>query len=145
MTDKGYAHPEVLKDTAWVAAHLTDPKVVLLECNEDPALYAAGHLPGALELQWTDHLNDEVRRDLVSRAQLTDLFRTLGIENESTLVLYGAQNNWWACYAFWALQLRGVQHLHLMDGGRQKWLEEGRPLTRAQPPREPSRLSRIPI
>jgi len=133
MTDKGYAHPEVLKDTAWVAAHLTDPKVVLLECNEDPALYAAGHLPGALELQWTDHLNDEVRRDLVSRAQLTDLFRTLGIENESTLVLYGAQNNWWACYALWVFQLFGHRKACVMDGGRMKWELEGRELVREVP------------
>ncbi len=128
--DKGYAHPEVLKDTDWVAAHLKDPKVVLLESNEDPSLYEVGHIPGAVELNWMRDLNDEVVRDFVSREKLTELFRLLGIENESTIVLYGDKNNWWACYAFWVLQLMGVQNLHVMDGGRQKWLEEGREITR---------------
>ncbi len=137
--DKGYAHPEVLKDTEWVAAHLTDPQVVLLECNEDPALYEAGHIPGARELHWTQDLNDEVRRDFVSSAHLTELLQSLGVANDSTLVLYGDRNNWWACYAFWVLQLRGVQHLHILDGGRQKWLEEGRELTRTVPTGERSR------
>ncbi len=131
--DKGYAHPEVLKDTEWVAAHLKDPKVVLLESNEDPSLYEVGHIPGAIELNWTHDLNDEVTRDFVSREKLTELFRFLGIENESTIVLYGDKNNWWACYAFWVLQLMGVQNLHVMDGGRQKWLEEGREITRELP------------
>ena len=138
MVNKGYAHPEVLKDTEWVAAHLKDPKVVLLESNEDPALYEVGHIPGAIELNWTHDLNDEIMRDFVSRNKLTELFRSLGIENESTIVLYGDRNNWWACYAFWVLQLMGVQNLHVMDGGRQKWLEEGREITRALPTGEHS-------
>ena len=131
--DKGYVHPKVLKDTDWVAAHLKDPKVVLLESNEEESLYEVGHIPGAIELNWTNDLNDDLTRDFVSRDELTELFRTLGIENESTLVLYGDKNNWWACYAFWVLQLMGVQNLHIMDGGRQKWLEEGREFTRELP------------
>ena len=136
--DKGYIHPGVLKDTEWVAAHLKDPKVVLLESNEDPALYEVGHIPSAIELSWTQDLNDEVKRDFVSREDLTELFQVLGIENESTLVLYGDKNNWWACYAYWVLQLMGVQNLHIMDGGRQKWLEEGREITRELPTLERS-------
>lgn len=138
MVDKGYAHPEVLVDTAWVAAHLSDPKVVLMESNEDATVYEVGHIPGAVNLDWIEDLNDELRRDYITAEQAVEVFQTLGIENDSKVVLYGDKNNWWACFAFWVLKLYGMDNLHIMDGGRQKWIEEGRTLTREVPYRERS-------
>lgn len=136
MHDKGYAHPEVLVDTAWVAEHLRDPKVVLMESNEDPLLYEVGHIPGAVNLDWMEDLNHELRRDYIPRADLESLLRELGVEQDSKIVLYGDKNNWWATFAFWVLSLYGVQNLSVMDGGRQKWIEEGRELTKEIPYRE---------
>ncbi len=138
MIDKGYAHPEILVDTEWVATHLHDPQVVLLESNEDPLLYEAGHIPGALNLDWMEDLNDELTRDYVSRDTIVTLWQELGIHNDSQVVLYGDKNNWWACFAFWVLKLFTIPNLHIMDGGRLKWIDEGRELSQDVPVRERS-------
>ena len=138
MIDKGYAHPEVLVDTEWVATHLHDPQVILLECNEDPLLYEVGHIPGALNLDWTEDLNDELKRDFVDRKAITELWQELGIDANSQVVIYGDKNNWWACFAFWVLKLFAIPNLHIMDGGRLKWIEEGRELSQDIPVRERS-------
>ncbi len=125
---RGYAHPDVLVDTDWVAAHLEDPSVRLLESDEDVLLYRTGHIPGALKLDWVDDLNDAVQRDFVNNVRLQQVLRERGIDRDTTVVLYGDRNNWWACYAFWVLRLFGVEHLRLLDGGRARWIQEGRPL-----------------
>lgn len=138
MVDKGYAHPEVLVDTEWVADRLRDPRVVLLECNEDPTLYEIGHIPGALDLDWTQDLNDELTRDYIDREGMAELLSALGVANDSQIVLYGDKNNWWACFAFWVMTMYGIKTVFVMDGGRQKWLEEGREITQEIPEPEPS-------
>ncbi len=125
---RGYAHPEVLVDCAWVAAHLDDPKVRLLESNEDLLLYETGHIPGAVKIDWVQDLNDAVVRDYVDRDRFQALLRERGIDDDTTIVFYGDKNNWWACYALWVFQLFGLKQLRLLDGGRARWQEEGRPL-----------------
>lgn len=132
--DRGYARPEALASTAWVAERLRDPGVRIVECNEDPLLYAAGHLPGAAEVDWRRDLADPVRRDYLDRAGFEALAGRLGIAPETTLVFYGDRNNWWAAYCFWVFQLFGHRRAKLMDGGRVKWKQEGRELTRQPPP-----------
>jgi thiosulfate/3-mercaptopyruvate sulfurtransferase len=136
MTDiesRGYANPDVLVSTAWVAEHLDDPSVRIVESNEDPLVYRSGHVPGAVEIDWTRDLNDQVRRDYLDREELEQLARRFGIDNDTTLVFYGDKNNWWACYAFWVFQLFGHEKAKVMDGGRLKWQREGRELTREEP------------
>lgn len=130
---RGYAYPEALVSTAWVADRLEDPGVRIVECNEDPLLYAAGHVPGAVELDWRRDLEDPVRRDYLDREGFEALARRLRLTPETTVVLYGDKNNWWAAYAFWVLQLFGHRRARLMDGGRLKWKQEGRDLVRAEP------------
>jgi len=129
IEDRGYAHPEALVSTDWVAAHIDDPSVRLIESNEDTLLYASGHIPGAVEVDWTTDLNDQVRRDYVSRPGFERLMSRIGMTPETTAVFYGDKNNWWACYAFWVFQLFGHTKARVMDGGRIKWQKEGRPLT----------------
>lgn len=126
---RGYAHPEYLVSTDWVADHLTDPGVRLIESNEDPLLYATGHIPGAAHVDWTVDLNDTLRRDYLDQAGFERLMSRLGATAETVCVFYGDKHNWWACYAFWVFQLLGHRNAKLMDGGRQKWLSEGRPTT----------------
>ncbi len=130
---RGYAHPEVLVSTEWVAQHLADPGVRLVESNEDPLLYATGHVPGAVEVDWTRDLNDPVRRDYLDRASFEALMRRIGVALETTVVFYGDKNNWWATYAFWVFSLFGHRRARVMDGGRLKWKQEGRELTREVP------------
>ena len=130
---KGYAHPEALVSTAWVAEHLDDPAVRLLESDEDVLLYDLGHVPGAQKIDWHADLNDPVVRDYVDRAQFEALVRRLGIDASHTVVFYGDKNNWWATYAFWVFRLFGFANLRVMDGGRTKWEQEGRPMTDARP------------
>ncbi|MBA2356746.1 MAG: sulfurtransferase [Acidobacteria bacterium] len=131
--DKGYAHPEALVSTEWVAAHLQDPMVRLIESNEDPLVYPSGHVPGAVQIDWTTDLNDQVRRDYISADAFAQLLSRLGIANDTTVVFYGDRNNWWACYSLWVFHLFGHTNVRIMDGGRLKWEKDGRPLTREVP------------
>jgi len=133
IEDRGYARPEVLVSTDWVAAHLDDPGVRIVESNEDPLLYPSGHVPGAVEVDWTRDLNHPVRRDYLDREGFEALMRRIGATADTTLVFYGDKNNWWATYAFWVFQLFGHTNARVMDGGRLKWQNEGRELTREVP------------
>ncbi len=133
IAERGYAHPEVLVDTQWVADHLNDPNVRIIESDEDPLLYASGHIPGAVEVDWVRDLNDPVRRDYIDKARFEELMSRIGVTPEMTVVFYGDKNNWWATYAFWVFQLFGHTNAKIMDGGRLKWEKEGRPLVREVP------------
>jgi thiosulfate/3-mercaptopyruvate sulfurtransferase len=128
LTGRGYAAPEVLVTTGWLADRLTDPNLRLLECDEDVLLFDFGHIPGAQKIDWHMDLNDPVMRDYVSRAQFQDLLRRLGITDDTLVVFYGDKNNWWAAYAFWVFHLFGFHNARLLDGGRLKWEQEGRAL-----------------
>ncbi len=129
----GYAHPEVLVDTAWVAERLDDPRVRLVESDEDILLYETGHIPGAVRIDWVNDLNDPVTRDYLDRERFERLLSAKGISNDTTVVFYGDKNNWWAAYAFWVFKLFGHQDARIMDGGRAKWIAESRPLTKERP------------
>ena len=133
IEEKGYAHPEVLASTDWVASHVNDPAVRLVESNEDTLLYASGHIPGAVHVDWTSDLNDQIRRDYITREGFEQLMSRIGATPETTVVFYGDKNNWWATYAFWVFQLFGHTRARVMDGGRIKWELERRPLTREVP------------
>jgi thiosulfate/3-mercaptopyruvate sulfurtransferase len=124
-----YAHPEVLVSTEWVASHSKDPNVRLVEVDVDTSAYDQGHIAGAVGWNWQTQLQDGVRRDLIDKAALEDLLSRSGISNDTTVILYGDNNNWFAAYAFWQLEYYGHKNLKLMNGGRKKWLEEKRPLT----------------
>ena len=126
IEERGYAHPDVLVSTDWVAQHLNDPKVRVIESNEDTLLYASGHVPGAVHVDWTTDLNDQVRRDYITREGFEALMSKIGATNDTTVVFYGDKNNWWACYAFWVFQLFGHTNAKVMDGGRLKWEKEKR-------------------
>ncbi|MCQ3929084.1 MAG: sulfurtransferase [Chloroflexi bacterium] len=133
MSNSGYAHPDALVSTDWVAQHLNDPAVRIVESNEDPLLYASGHIPGAIQIDWVTDLNDQVRRDYLDRKSFESLLSKHGISNNTQVVFYGDKNNWWACYAFWVFQLFGHTNAAIMNGGRLKWVEEQRPLTKEVP------------
>jgi thiosulfate/3-mercaptopyruvate sulfurtransferase len=124
-----YAHPEVLVSTPWVAEHSNDPKVRLVEVDVDTSAYDQGHIAGAVGWNWQTQLQDNLRRDLIEKAALEQLLGQSGIANDTTIVLYGDNNNWFAAYAFWQLKYYGHKDVRLMNGGRKKWLEEKRPLT----------------
>jgi thiosulfate/3-mercaptopyruvate sulfurtransferase len=128
-----YAQPEVLVDTEWVASHLEDPKVRIVESNEDILLYEQGHIPGAVKLDWLGELNDPVVRDYLDREGFERLVASKGISNDTTVVFYGDKNNWWATYAFWVFKLFGHQDARILNGGRAKWLAENRPTTTEVP------------
>lgn len=138
IEERGYVAPDVLVSTDWVAQHLNDPNTRIVESNEDPLLYPSGHIPGAVEVDWTRDLNDPVRRDYLGRDGFEKLMRRLGATQETTIVFYGDKNNWWATYAFWVFQLFGHKNAKIMDGGRLKWQKEGRDLTREVPEIQPS-------
>jgi len=133
IADRGYAHPEVLVSTAWVADHLDDPAVRLIESNEDVLLYETGHIPGAVKIDWVGELNDPLIRDYLDRDRFQKLLRAKGVSTGQTIVFYGDRNNWWATYALWVARLFGVENLRIMDGGRLRWAEEERALTTAVP------------
>ena len=141
ISERGYARPEVLVSTGWVAEHLDDTAVRLLESDEDLLLYDRGHLPRAQKLDWVDDLNDPVQRDYVDRDAIERLLRGKGVNPDSSIILYGDRNNWWATYAFWVLRLFGVERLAIMDGGRQRWIDEGRPLVTERPAVVPGHLA----
>ena len=133
IAEKGYAHPEALVSTEWVADHLDDPNVRIVESDEDILLYETGHIPGAVKIDWQADLNDPLVRDYIEREQFEALMAKNGISNETTVVFYGDKNNWWACYAFWVFQLFGHTNAKIMDGGRAKWVADGRTMTREAP------------
>jgi len=128
------------RDTAlvsaqWVEDHLDDPKVVLVEVDEDTAAYDKGHIQGAIKLDWTTDLQDQVRRDFVNKAQFEALLSSRGVSNDDTIVLYGGNNNWFAAYAYWYFKLYGHDDVKLLDGGRKKWELDSRELTDELPQR----------
>src|SRR5579862_5116858 len=124
-----YKHPEVLVSTEWASQHLNDPKVRLVEVDVDTSAYDQGHIPGAVGWNWQTQLQDNVRRDLISKSALEQLLGKSGISNDSTILLYGDNNNWFAAYALWQLKYYGHKDARLINDGRKKWLEEKRPLT----------------
>ena len=130
---RGYAHPDVLVSTQWVADHLANPGVRIVESDEDVLLYETGHIPGAVKIDWVADLNDPLIRDYIERPRFERLLQSKGINKDMTIVFYGDKNNWWATYAFWVFRLFGVEDLRVMDGGRLRWAEEGRELVTAVP------------
>ena len=130
--------------TEWLAEHLDDPNVVVAESDEDVLLYDTGHIPGAVKMDWHADLNDPVARDYVDGEGFAQMMSARGITPDTTIVFYGDNFNWWAAYALWVCSLFGHEDLRLLDGGRQKWVAEGRPLTTDAPGREPSRYPVLP-
>src|ERR671939_125546 len=132
-----YADPERLVTTEWLGRNLGAEGLVVVESNEDILLYDTGHIPGAVKVDWHNDLNDPVVRDYIDKTQFEALMRRLGIANDTTVVFYGDKNNWWATYAFWVFQLFGHTNAKVMDGGRMKWEQEGRPMTTEGPKFQP--------
>ncbi len=128
-----YAHPERLVSTGWLAEHLGEPGLVVVESDEDVLLYESGHVPGAVKLDWHTELNDPVTRDYVDGAGFAALMAAKGIGRDDTVVIYGDKSNWWAAYALWVFTLFGHEDVRLLDGGRAAWQAEGRELTREAP------------
>jgi thiosulfate/3-mercaptopyruvate sulfurtransferase len=128
-----YVHPEVLVSTDWVAEHANDPNVRIVESDEDVLLYDVGHVPGAIKVDWHTELQHQVVRDYIDKDAFAKLVGGKGIGNNHTVVFYGDRNNWWACYALWVFKMYGHQDCRIMNGGRQKWIDEGRPLTQERP------------
>jgi thiosulfate/3-mercaptopyruvate sulfurtransferase len=132
MGATGYAK-DVLVTTEWLAEHLGDENVVVAEVDENTDLYDEGHIRGAIKLHWRDDLQDPVERDIVDKATLEGLLGDRGIGNDTTVVLYGDKNNWFAAFAYWYLKVYGHADVRILDGGRQKWIDEGRELTTDAP------------
>lgn len=128
-----YIHPEVLVDTQWVADHKDDPNVRIVESDEDILLYSTGHIPNSINIDWQLDLQDQLKRDYVNRDRFEHLMSEKGITNNTKVVFYGDKSNWWACYAFWAFKLFGHENCLIMNGGRQKWIEEKRELVKDVP------------
>jgi thiosulfate/3-mercaptopyruvate sulfurtransferase len=127
---QGYANPAVLVSTDWVAEHLNDPKVRLIEVDVDTTAYDQGHIPGAVGVNWSTQLTDQVRRDIPSKEAWERLLGQAGVSQDTKLVFYGDNNNWFAAYAYWVAKMYGHEDVTLMNGGRKKWELEGRPLTK---------------
>ncbi len=138
ISSRGYANPDKLVSTSWVAEHLNDSNVRVIESNEDPLLYPSGHVSGAVEVDWVKDLNDPLRRDYLDKSGFEALASRIGITPETTVVFYGDKSNWWATYALWVFELFGHTNAKIMDGGRLKWVEEGRELTREKPSISPT-------
>jgi thiosulfate/3-mercaptopyruvate sulfurtransferase len=136
----GYAK-DVLVTTDWVAEHSSDDGVVVCEVDEDPNLYGDGHVPGAVALHWKDEMQDQVKRDVIGREEFERLMAAKGISNSTRVVLYGDKNNWFAAYAYWYMKLYGHEDVRIMDGGRQKWLDDERPLSTETPQVTPGSYS----
>ncbi len=133
-----YAHPEALVSTQWLADHLTDPSIRIIESNEDILLYSTGHIPGAVHIDWRADLNDQTIRDYLQPEQFAGLCSRFGISPDTTCIFYGDKANWWACYALWVFHLFGHTRCKILDGGRDKWIAEGRPLTKDKPSYPPT-------
>jgi thiosulfate/3-mercaptopyruvate sulfurtransferase len=139
---RDYAHPESLVSTEWVADRLKDPTIRVVEADEDVLLYEVGHIPGAVKIDWHTDLQNPIERDFVDAEGFAALMRSRGIANDTTVVLYGDKNNWYATYTFWLFKLNGHRDVRVMDGGRLKWDQEGRPWTR-EPARYPETDYRV--
>jgi thiosulfate/3-mercaptopyruvate sulfurtransferase len=135
---------DVLVDTQWVENHLDDDSIRIVEVDENPALYAEAHIPGAIGFDWQRDLQDQVKRDFLGPAEFGELFGGRGISNEHTIVLYGDRNNWFAAYTYWYLKYYGHDNAKLMNGPREKWISEGRPTTTDVPDYEPQTFSAQP-
>lgn len=133
IENSDYAHPEKLVSTQWVADHKDDPNVVVVESNEDVLLYNTGHIPGAIKIDWHTELNDPVTRDFVGPEDFAKLMGAKGISRNTTVIFYGDKSNWWAAYALWVFTLYGHEDVRLMNGGRDKWIEEGRDISTDRP------------
>ena len=133
IPQRNYAHPEVLVDTDWVSAHKNDSDVTVVEVNVDTSLYEQGHIDGAIGWSWKTQLSDRIRRDILTKDALENLLGSSGISPDTTVVLYGDSNNWFAAWAFWQLKVYGHADVRIMDGGRKKWIAEGRPLSTETP------------
>jgi thiosulfate/3-mercaptopyruvate sulfurtransferase len=129
MEMTGYAHPEVLVEPDWLEDHLNDPQLRIIEANEDPALYEKGHIRGAARVHWKEDLQDPVVRDWVPKGRFEGILGELGISNDHLIVLYGDRNNWFATYTFWLLKYYGHRDARILNGGRDRWLREGRKTT----------------
>ncbi|MGH3028263.1 MAG: sulfurtransferase, partial [Gaiellaceae bacterium] len=137
----GYAKPDALVETDWLEEHVNDPAVRVIEVDEDTEAYEKGHIEGAVGWNWTTDLHAEVGRDYVNRAELSDLLSRAGVGADTTVILYGGNNNWFAAYAYWVLKLRGFEDVKLLNGGRKKWELESRELTQDPPSVAPSGFS----
>ena len=130
-----YANPDVLVSTDWVEEHINDPDIVIVESDEDLLLYEIGHIRNSVKFDWQTELQDQLVRDYVSRENFETLLSEKGISNDHAVVFYGDRSNWWACYAFWTFKVLGHEKCLIMDGGRQKWAEEGREFVKDVPER----------
>jgi thiosulfate/3-mercaptopyruvate sulfurtransferase len=128
-----YAHPEYLVDTEWVAKNAKDPNVRIIESDEDPLLYATGHIEGSVQVDWFSTLQHPLRRDFLTKEKFEEVASNLGITNDTTVVFYGDKSNWFACYALWLFQYYGHQNVKIMNGGRAKWEQEKRPFVKDVP------------
>src|SRR3712207_4150664 len=140
---QAYAHPEKLVTTEWLAAHLDTPGLVVVESDEDVLLYDSGHIPGAVKVDWHLELNDQISRDYLDPEAFAALCSAKGIGRDDTVVFYGDNFNWWAAYALWVFSLFGHRDVRLLDGGRQKWVAEGRPMTRERTERPDRKSTRL--
>ena len=136
-----YARPEVLVSADWVEAHLKDPKVRIVESDEDILLYDLAHIPGAVRIDWQGDLQDQLVRDYINAEKFATLCAKSGISNDSTVIFYGDKSNWWACYAFWAFKLFGHPDCRILNGGRKLWQDQGRPTTTEVPSYSPARYT----
>ena len=133
MIDPNYAQPDALVTLDWLATHLNEPNTRLVESNEDILLYSIGHIPGAVHIDWRADLQDQTMRDYISPKVFAELCAKNGITKSTTVIFYGDKSNWWSCYALWAFRLFGHEKVKIVDGGRDKWIAETRPLTREVP------------
>ncbi|MHB8574989.1 MAG: sulfurtransferase [Dehalococcoidia bacterium] len=131
--NSGYANPDVLVTTDWVAQHLNDANIRIVESDEDVLLYDLGHVPGSVKIDWHSDLQDATMREFISSDEVAALASRFGIGNDTTVVFYGDKNNWWAAYAYWFFRYNGHKNLKIMNGGRKKWVDEGRELSKDVP------------
>lgn len=139
-----YAHSERLVGTEWLQAHLRTPGLVVVESDEDVLLYETGHIPGAVKIDWHTDLNDPVERDFIGSAAFASVVGSKGISRDSTIVIYGDKSNWWAAYALWVFTLFGHEDVRLLDGGRDRWIAEGRDVTTDAPVVTPAEYPEVP-
>ena len=127
-----YVHPEYLVETGWVADHLKDASIRIVESDEDPLLFKMGHIPGAVQVDWFSTLQHPLRRDFITKEQFEAVCSKLGISNDTTVIFYGDKSNWFACYALWLFQYYGHEKVRIMNGGRAKWEKEARPFVKEE-------------